>query len=213
MDPYKVLGVSPDASDEEIKKAYRTLARKYHPDNYVNNPLADLANEKMKQINDAYDSITKQRKEGSTRGYQSGTAYQGGYQSEYQSYSGYSGSAGGYQGPNAKLYNQVRNAINVDNIDMAMGLLNRVSERDAEWHYLRAHICHRKQWYDEAMREINQACAMDPTNMEYNRTRTIFNQSFQYGGYRPAGQTNDAMDCCTQMLCLNCLCNCVGGGC
>lgn len=60
-DPYSVLGVKPEASDEEIKRAYRELARKYHPDNYQNNPLADLAEEKMKEINEAYDAITKQR--------------------------------------------------------------------------------------------------------------------------------------------------------
>ena len=60
-DPYKVLGVSPNASDEEIKRAYRELARKYHPDNYQNNPLADLAEEKMKEINEAYDAIEKRR--------------------------------------------------------------------------------------------------------------------------------------------------------
>ncbi len=58
-DPYSVLGVSPNASDEEIKKAYREkLARKYHPDNYQNNPLADLAEEKMKEVNEAYDAST-----------------------------------------------------------------------------------------------------------------------------------------------------------
>jgi len=60
-DPYKVLGVSRDATDEEIKKAYRELARKYHPDNYVNNPLADLVQEKMKEINEAYDEIQRSR--------------------------------------------------------------------------------------------------------------------------------------------------------
>ena len=67
-DPYKVLGVSPSATDEQIKDAYRQLARKYHPDNYVNNPLSDLATEKMKEINEAYDAITKQRSGGG--GYQ-----------------------------------------------------------------------------------------------------------------------------------------------
>lgn len=60
-DPYKVLGVSPDATDEEVKKAYYSLAKKYHPDAYRDNPLKDLADDKMKQINEAYDTITKQR--------------------------------------------------------------------------------------------------------------------------------------------------------
>ena len=60
-DPYKVLGVSPDASDEEIKKAYRALARKYHPDKYRDSDLADLASEKMKEVNAAYD---EQKREG-----------------------------------------------------------------------------------------------------------------------------------------------------
>ena len=60
-DPYKVLGVAREATDEEIKKAYRELARKYHPDNYVNNPLADLVEEKMKEVNEAYDQIQKER--------------------------------------------------------------------------------------------------------------------------------------------------------
>ena len=84
-DPYSVLGVSPDASDEEIKRAYRELARKYHPDNYQNNPLADLAEEKMKAINEAYDAITKQRSGRSSGGYQSAYQQQGGYQRQSQS--------------------------------------------------------------------------------------------------------------------------------
>mgnify|MGYP002658845731 CR=1 FL=1 len=65
-DPYKVLGVSRDASDDEIKKAYRELARKYHPDNYAGNPLADLVEEKMKEINAAYEMLRRERNVSST---------------------------------------------------------------------------------------------------------------------------------------------------
>ena len=82
-DPYKVLGVSPHATDDEVKDAYRRLARKYHPDNYVNNPLSDLATEKMKEINEAYDEIQRQRKGGGS-GY--GQQSYGGYQQGYGGY-------------------------------------------------------------------------------------------------------------------------------
>ena len=59
--PYDVLGVSENATNEEIKEAYKALAKKYHPDNYVDSPLADVAEEKMKQINNAYDEILRIR--------------------------------------------------------------------------------------------------------------------------------------------------------
>ena len=61
MDPYKVLGVTPQTSDDDVKRAYRELARKYHPDNYAGNPLADLAETRMKEINEAYDMIMNAR--------------------------------------------------------------------------------------------------------------------------------------------------------
>ena len=88
--PYEVLGVSPNATDDEVKKAYRELSRKYHPDANVNNPLADLAEEKFKEVQEAYDIIMKEREHG---GYQSGSynagnySYGGGYQ-----YGGYGSS-------------------------------------------------------------------------------------------------------------------------
>ena len=101
-DPYSVLGVSRNASDDEIKKAYRDLARKYHPDNYHDNPLADLAQEKMKEINEAYDAITRERSSSSGKG--GGGAYQGSYSGGYSG-SGSSSSSGGDLG-------RARNAIN-----------------------------------------------------------------------------------------------------
>ena len=131
-DPYSVLGVSSNASDEEIKRAYRELARKYHPDNYQNNPLADLAEEKMKEINEAYDAITKMRSGGSSGGYQSQGAYQGSYQGGYQRQ--YSNASSG------SLYNQVRKAINMGDISRAEELLRSAPSQDAEWHFLTGSI-------------------------------------------------------------------------
>ena len=77
-DPYSVLGVSRDASEEEIKKAYKTLSRKYHPDANINNPNKDQAEEKFKEIQAAYQQIMKER----TEGY----SYGGGYGSRGSSY-------------------------------------------------------------------------------------------------------------------------------
>lgn len=208
MDPYKVLGVSPSATDDEVKRAYRELARKYHPDNYIDNPLADLAKEKMQEINDAYDSIVKSRQNG---GSSSSGSYSGYSSGSYQSRPNYNGYSSGYTGANAGIYNQVRNAINVGNVGMAEELLSRISQRDAEWHFLRSNICYRKGWFDEAVQEINQACAMEPNNAEYRRMQSVLSRSSAYGGYNPM-QQDDALSCCTQLLCLNCLCNCCGGG-
>ena len=96
-DPYKVLGVSRDATDEEIKKAYRELARKYHPDNYTNSPLFDLAAEKMKEVNNAYDEIQKIR--AAAQSGQTGSSY-GSYGSTYS-------------GENAADFKKVREYINI----------------------------------------------------------------------------------------------------
>ena len=192
-DPYSVLGISQNASDDEVKKAYRELARKYHPDNYQNNPLADLAEEKMKEINEAYDTITKQR----SGGY---TAPSGGYGGGYQQ-RGYAGN------PN---YARVRNLINAGDLGQAEQLLYEVGQKDGEWYFLSGSIAYRKGWMDEAMQNYTRAVQMDPNNVEYRQALTIM-QRGSMGGYRPAGYSTgmDAMDCCTTLMCLNCLC---GGG-
>ena len=197
-DPYSVLGVSPDASDDEIKKAYRELARKYHPDNYHNNPLADLAQEKMKEINEAYDSINKQRAGGNAYGSQ-----QGGWNPGNTSTNTSSG-----------IYAQIRVAINAGQLDRAEQLLDsvHVGDRGAEWNFLMGSLYYRKGWMDEAIRFYRDAVQMDPSNMEY---RQAFN-FMQNGGaaYRPAGTGMNNVggcDICSSLLCADCCCECMGG--
>ena len=199
-DPYEVLGVSPSASDEEVKKAYRDLARKYHPDNYQNNPLADLAQEKMKDINEAYDAITRSRGSGS-----SGGGYQGGSR-----YSG--GSSGGYGGTSAE-FARVRQQIQLGNVEAADQILEGIANRNAEWYFLRGAVAQRRGWLDEAQRNYQMACSMAPNNPEYRQALSMIqfggNRQYQQGGYDSNDCSNDACGICQAMMCLNCLC---GGG-
>lgn len=198
MDPYKVLGVTPQTSDDDVKRAYRELARKYHPDNYVNNPLADLAEARMKEINEAYDMIMNERNGAKKAGAAGQQAY-GSYQ-QRQSGTG--------------IYSQVRSAINAGNLSMAEELLSRSPQRDAEWYFLMGTVYFRKGWYDEAQRCYMQACSMDPSNAEYRSALNSLNMGASYGGYRPMDSVN-ACDCCGQLICLQCMLNCCcgGGGC
>lgn len=194
-DPYEVLGVPKGASQAEVKKAYRELAKKYHPDNYINNPLADLAEEKMKEINEAYDFITKNRSGGNNYGgYNSGSAYQN------SSYS----SAGAE-------FAQVRQYINAGNLDAAEQILQGCSAKSGEWYFLMGSIAYRRGWLDEARQNYQIACRMEPNNPEYRQALHMM-QSGGYGyhtGNMSSGSSCDSMDCCTTLMCLNCLC----GGC
>lgn len=151
-DPYVVLGVSRTASDEEIKKKYRELARKYHPDNYANNPLADLAQEKMKEINEAYDAITKERAGGGA---------------QYSAYSppGNGDASGRAGGP----YRDVRSAISAGDLARAEMILGSIVERNAEWHFLMGAVAYHRGWMDDASRYFRQAASMDPGNAEYRQ--------------------------------------------
>lgn len=197
-DPYSVLGVSQNASDEEVKKAYRELARKYHPDNYQNNPLSDLAEDKMKQVNEAYDTITKLRGGGSSAA-QGGARTSGSYQQQH---------GGGGRGDPALA--RVRSFISMGDVASAERLLYEAPNKTAEWYFLSGSIAYRKGWLDEAAQNYTLACQMDPTNMEYRQAMAMMQQGGQ--AYRPYGYASggaDGMDCCTTMLCLNCLC---GGG-
>jgi len=191
-DPYSVLGVSSSASDSEIKKAYRELVRKYHPDNYHDNPLSDLASEKMKEINEAYNNVLRMR-EGGGSGYRPGTGYTG-------------ASTGSAEG------NKVRSAINSGDIRLAEELLGGFSARNAEWNFLMGSVCYRKGWLDDAMSYFQTAVSMEPGNTEYRQALGFMNQGGQ--AYRPFGrgpmanQGCDACDICTAMMCMNLCCRC-----
>ena len=208
-DPYQILGVSENATDEEIKKAYRELARKYHPDNYHDNPLADLAQEKMKEINAAYEQITKERSGGGRSRTAGGGSYGygGGYGSGGTAYQGYSGQS------SSSVLQQVRMAINSGDLSRAEALLTNYSDHNAEWNFLRGAVCYRRGWMDEAKRYYQTACQMDPGNAEY-RQALDFMENNSRTAYRPGDGTFGTEMCsanpCLTLCCIYSLCN--GGG-
>lgn len=201
-DPYSILGVSHDASDDEVKEAYRNLVRKYHPDNYTDdNPLKDLANEKMQEVNEAYDQIVKMR-EDAKNGTESNTGYTS---SSYQS---------------DPRYGEIRRLLNARRFSEAERKLNMFSEYDcgAEWHYLKSVVLMHRGLVNDAMRELETACMMDPSNLEYQKAKQMFNsQARGYGStyYGPASNRRsssaEACDCCANLICMDCLCECMGG--
>ncbi len=201
QNPYDVLGVSENATDEEIKTAYRTLVRKYHPDNYQDSdPLKKIADEKMKEINAAYDEIQKMR------------AGAGNYRGQRTYYS---------EGSSDPTYAEIRRLINAHKFGDAERALDAVSpaNRPAEWHYLESLVLMRRRRVVDAMRELEIACSMDPQNEEYQRAKEMFNtQSRGYGStYYDSGTTanrtsgGDVANCCANLICLDCLCECMGG--
>jgi len=202
-DPYQILGISPSASDDEVKEAYRSLARKYHPDNYTDdNPLKDLANEKMQEINEAYDEILRMRAEGKKQSSSSGAG------------------SGNYGGSAYGAYYEIRQKINARKFSEAERMIAEIpiSNRGAEWHYLNSVLLMKRGYVNDAMRELEMACSMDPSNMEYQRAKQMFNNGAQgygsayYGDGRRRQSSNvDACDCCANLICMDCLCECLGG--
>lgn len=188
MNPYEVLGVSENATPDEIKKAYRELAKKYHPDKYVNNPLADLASEKLKEINEAYDMIQK--------GYK---------KSSYQSNSSYNGND----------FNTVRQYINLRRYTEADNILNSMSIKNAQWHYLKGCVALGKGWYSQARSYFQNAVDLEPSNFEYqsalNRMNTQNTEYRNFGYGQGYNRNTDACDCCNMLICSDCLCECLGG--
>ena len=136
----------------------------------------------MKEINEAYDTITKQRAGG----------YSGSYQQSYSSASA------------KPVYARVRNLINAGDLGQAEQLLYGVGQKDGEWYFLSGSIAYRKGWLDEAMQNYARAVQLEPNNMEYRQALNLM-QRGSAGGYRPAGYSSAGCDPCTAYLCCSCL--------
>ena len=198
QNPYEALGIKEGASQEEIKAAYREQVKKYHPDKHQDNPLQELAEEKLQEINEAYDYLMKN-----------------GGKTGYESYSGGSNAANGRnsgaQNQNSE-FTEVRRMIDRGNLPGAEALLNRSRTKNAEWFFLSGMISLRKGWYDDAVNNVQTAMSMDPSNYEY---RNAMNSIMASGnGYRTSSfgrgyTSNDEL--CRMLQCYCCadaLCDC-----
>ncbi|MEG2144523.1 MAG: DnaJ domain-containing protein [Oscillospiraceae bacterium] len=199
-DPYKVLGVSPNSDDDELKRTYRELVKKYHPDNYQDSPLADLAQEKMSEINAAYDTVVKQRKAVAPN------------RNQNQSYDGYGGYGGNYGYSSSGHFDDIRRLINMGKILEAQELLEGIPpvSRDGEWYYLKGYVLYTRGFLEDALPYFQKAVEMDPNNPEYRDFYNRIMNARQYG-YRNTGYSgSNCSPCslCTTLACLNMGCGC-----
>lgn len=219
-DPYKVLGVPPTASDDEIQKAYRRLVKKYHPDV---NPGDENAERKMREINAAYDQIRNIREGKASYGQNgspyggagqsgpNGGGYYGGFSWEDIFGSGFGGYGGGYSSQeDTNELTAARNYINAGHYREALNVLNSVdsSHRNARWYYFHALANYGLGNRIEAMSDAEQAARMEPNNMEYQQLLSRMKNGGatyqQYGGGSPivCGTSNICLDICiANMLC------------
>ena len=199
-DPYQVLGVTRGASDEEIKKAYRNLSRKYHPDANINNPNKAAAEEKFKQVQQAYDQIMKEKEMGSF-----GDFGFGGYQSRQSSGS-------------SEYENHMRAAANYiqsRHFREALNVLNSMTGRNAMWYYYSAIANNGVGNNVMALDHAKQAAAMEPNNFQYRQLV----QQLEGGGmwYRDMQgpfyeYSSGDSDFCMKLCIANMICNCCCGG-
>jgi len=201
-DPYEILGLSENATDEQIREAYRVLARRAQEENGDGANAAKKADDRMRELDWAYDQIIMSRSTG---------------------YSGYSGAGQSYAPPNQQRagdFSDIRIKIREGRFDDAEMLLDGVPvpSRTAEWFFLKGSIQHRKGWLEEASGNFSAACRLDPQNREYRAAYDNISRS-RSGGYRtedPRSEKRQKSGCsgcdvCGGLVCADCCCECMGG--
>ena len=208
-DPYQVLGISRGASDEEIKKAYRSLSRKYHPDANINNPNKAAAEEQFKLVQQAYDQIMKEKEMGTAGG-------------GYGSYGGFGDFGfGGYQNRqssgSSEYENHMRAAANYiqsRHFKEALNVLNAMQGRNALWYYYSAIAHYGKGNQATALEHIQRAMNIEPNNMEYQRAYSQMKSGSNWYNGMGRSYTVPTMSggYCFKLCLANILCNlCCGG--
>lgn len=187
-DPYEVLGLSKDATIEQVKAKYRELVKKYHPDKHQGNPLADLAEERFKEIQEAYDAIINNKT----------------YSSSYES--SYSRSSYEY----SKEYENIITLIQNGRYGLANQKLDQINDRDSGlWNYLKSVVSANLGNMQAALNFINIAISIEPDNINFQKFRNqLLNYSSNpYYSYSQPSGGSSCLDCLTCLCCFNCLCN------
>ncbi|MDO4276700.1 MAG: J domain-containing protein [Eubacteriales bacterium] len=212
LDPYSILGISRDASDEEIKKAYRRLSRKYHPDANIDNPNKEQAEEKFKEVQQAYEQIMKEKEYGSEAS--------GGF-GGFGGYGGFGGFGGqqnsGYQDEESIRRQAAANYVQSGHYQEALNVLDSLLQRNGQWYYLSAMANMGIGNNVSALNHIREAVRLEPDNSQYR----MLLQRMEGGGtwyqerQNPFGGMPSAGDGLCMKLCLaNMACNlcCPGSG-
>lgn len=231
-DPYSVLGVDRNASDDELKKAYRSLSRKYHPDANINNPHKDEAEAKFKEVQQAYQQIMDERERGYTSGgggssSGSGSGYGGSFYGGYGPFGGF-GSFDGYGGYGQSGESDSRrettdphlkaaaNYIRSGHYREALNVLDGIRERNALWYFYSASANSGLGNNVTALEHAREAVRLEPENIQYRMLLermegggTWYQQRQTMYGYPGSFDSS----CCVKLCVANLLCNlCCGGG-
>ncbi|MEZ3436547.1 MAG: J domain-containing protein [Lachnospiraceae bacterium] len=230
-DPYSVLGIPQNASDEEIKKAYRSLSRKYHPDANINNPNKDAAEAKFKEVQQAYQQIMHEKEYGASGygqgGYGQSGYGQGGWQEDFGSFGGFGGpfrgfgaeyrqaNAGGTENEEDLHMRAAANFINSGHFQEALNLLNGISRRGASWYYYSAMANSGMGSNVMALNHAREALRLEPDNIQYQiLVNRLESGGSWYQQRQGPYQTTFAggNDFCMKLCLANLMCNlCCGG--